>query len=537
MKKHLLITVTVLLLFLPALARGQSNRDVAFVTADPFQCAANKLYYNRVNQKLWGNSNVSLGCKLVSAGSGTSGSSGGGDALTSNPLSQFAGTSSAQLASVLTDETGTGAFVLNGTPTLITPIIASFANATHNHSNGANGGQITDTALAAPVGVPKGGTGGTTAAEARTNLGLAIGTDVQAFDADLATIAGLSPVSGNFIVAVSSQWASVTPSVATALLTNAVADGATKGIAAFNTSDFNSTAGIITIDYINGQAATSGQKGFLTSADWITFNNKVSSGAATSSGLTMNTSRILGRTTASAGNIEEITIGPGLSLSAGVLSNTSSGGTVTVVGSGALASTAIVTGGTTTLIQTPSSTTTIDTNGNISTPGSLTTGAGSTAAGAFDMGQGTAQSLIANTFTIMAPTSLPAGGLGYVVPSTASTGFLFATNVSGVMTITHDNTVARTIASGTSALGTSAISSGACATVVTTSATGTATTDTVLWGFNGDPTGVTGYQATTNGMLTIVAYPSANNVNFRVCNNTSASITPGAITLNWRVAR
>ena len=94
-----------------------------------------------------------------------------------------------------------------------------------------------------------------------------------------------------------------------------------------------------------------------------------------------------------------------------------------------------------------------------------------------------------------------------------------------------------TIANGTSALGTSAISSGACATVVTTSAAGTATTDVVLASFNGDPTAVTGYIPATTGMLTIIGYPTANNVNFKVCNNTSSSVTPGAITLNWRVIR
>nr|AUN37449.1 hypothetical protein [uncultured bacterium] len=99
------------------------------------------------------------------------------------------------------------------------------------------------------------------------------------------------------------------------------------------------------------------------------------------------------------------------------------------------------------------------------------------------------------------------------------------------------STCTTTIASGTSALGTSAIASGACATVVTTSATGTATTDTIGWGFNGNPTSTTGYQASANGMLTIIAYPSTNNVNFLACNNTSASITPGAITLNWKVTR
>jgi hypothetical protein len=97
--------------------------------------------------------------------------------------------------------------------------------------------------------------------------------------------------------------------------------------------------------------------------------------------------------------------------------------------------------------------------------------------------------------------------------------------------------LASTISSGTSALGTSAISSAACASVVTTSATNTATTDVVLASFNGDPTAVTGYIPATTGMLTIISYPTTNNVNFKVCNNSSSSITPGAITLNWRVVR
>src|SRR5215472_1471473 len=95
----------------------------------------------------------------------------------------------------------------------------------------------------------------------------------------------------------------------------------------------------------------------------------------------------------------------------------------------------------------------------------------------------------------------------------------------------------QTIAAGTSALGTGAISSATCATVVTTTATGTATTDVVTASFNGDPTAVTGYIPATAGMLTIISYPTANNVNFKVCNNTTSSITPGAITLNWRVVR
>jgi len=47
--------------------------------------------------------------------------SGGGDALIANPLSQFAATTSAQLAGVISDETGTGALVFATSPTLVTP--------------------------------------------------------------------------------------------------------------------------------------------------------------------------------------------------------------------------------------------------------------------------------------------------------------------------------------------------------------------------------------------------------------------------------
>lgn len=94
-----------------------------------------------------------------------------------------------------------------------------------------------------------------------------------------------------------------------------------------------------------------------------------------------------------------------------------------------------------------------------------------------------------------------------------------------------------TIEYGTSALGTAEIASGVCASAVTTVATNVATTDVINWGFNGDPTGVTGYAPTANGMLTIIAYPTSGNVNFKVCNLTAAAITPGAVTLNWRIQR
>jgi hypothetical protein len=128
------------------------------------------------------------------------------------------------------------------------------------------------------------------------------------------------------------------------------------------------------------------------------------------------------------------------------------------------------------------------------------------------------------------------------VPATALPSGVTATTQSAADNSTKVATTAYVdahhIASGTAAMGTSAIASGACATVVTVAATGVATTDVLTAGFNTDPTAVTGYGASgTGAVVSIYPYPTANNVNFKVCNSTASSITPGALTLNWKVTR
>jgi hypothetical protein len=86
-----------------------------------------------------------------------------------------------------------------------------------------------------------------------------------------------------------------------------------------------STAGAGVVEEITCTAAGRALLDDADAAAQRTTLSAAGSGAITGSGLTMATARLLGRSTASTGAVEEITVGTGLSLSSGTLSATASG--------------------------------------------------------------------------------------------------------------------------------------------------------------------------------------------------------------------
>jgi hypothetical protein len=118
---------------------------------------------------------------------------------------------------------------------------------------------------------------------------------------------------------------------------------------------------------------------------------------------------------------------------------------------------------------------------------------------------------------------------GITVTGTPSAGQILAATSS---TAAHWVTPAVVIANTTTTVGTTLVGANSCsASATTVTMTGLATTSTVSFTHNADVSAVTGWGST--GGLTIDAWPTANTLNYKVCNATAASITPSAsVTFN-----
>lgn len=324
---------------------GATSATAAFDALSPTTTAGDLIYSDGTNNVRLAKGTDGQVLKL-SSGLPVWGSGGGTGTVTSVALKGDDANSSTAVTGSGTIDVDGGAAVTGGTNPIQTSVsggalvvsprlgttsatgVASFSAANFDVSGGGSvtikdGGVDLTAEVAGALPVANGGTGATSASDARTALGVAIGSDVQAYDADLAAIAALGHNNNYFIVSNGSAWVTEQPSDARASLGLGTAAVGTIGTSISGTNldgkilqvdtGTSWTAGdILAIDGSgNITKGTAGGSGTVTSVQLsggttgltVSGGPITSSGTITIAGTLAVTSGGTGLTSASAGDV------------------------------------------------------------------------------------------------------------------------------------------------------------------------------------------------------------------------------------------
>jgi hypothetical protein len=185
--------------------------------------------------------------------------------------------------------TGLGAGPASGTVTSVAMSVPAFLSVSGSPVTSTGTLAVSYSGTALPV--ANGGTGGTTAADARTALGVVIGTDVQAYSAKLADFAGITYAQGDIFYYNGTNIVKLAAGTSGQFL---------KTLGAGANPSWASVTGATLADGDYGDITVSSSGTVMTIDNDVVTYAKMQNVSATS--------RILGRKTAGAGDAEECTL-------------------------------------------------------------------------------------------------------------------------------------------------------------------------------------------------------------------------------------